>query len=589
MTKQNNDLGSSTSFTPHNTHQPVVVVPTVRGRLHFWQRIARMSLAPCVFALLAGITVTGRAQSNATTAGLTGGGAAAALGAGLNSGAGSTSSASAGGGGSGGSNAPIEVNIMVYHGMAKIAKSIAELSAKALCKDGKCDKSERTPILLEDTSSANQIGLYRALTAYTDQLTAMHNDLEPSFSLHVAPSTLTLPSDKTPLPITLTNTGHQPIQVLPSLFGTDSNRFTIKATTCAAAIAPNGYCQITVTCCSAPQLGAGASLTASLNVAIVDAQQNVKVPLAQSVALTAQPPSDLAHNRPRNAAGGPQGGPGVVGPAAAAGAGPSAPPPPQWVTNFGAIGTALEGLKSNMSYSSSSTQPTTQSFQVLLESELTAQGLYPYTSTSSLDPKDAVADLTQRFAEMLALGSDINIWSAQCKAMPDPSATPSKPMAYPDCANSNTAAKLSAAQQMLSGYTSLLQSTNDGAGNMVLLDILRGAELSKLMGNNIPSLQVSIAAAAGSTRVNAFFLVNLFYLPKPSYNAGVITTFELRDSNNKLLQAGSRAAFYDYNNTWKGSKFNTNDIKNADGCDEGSFCAVDKPARRTTSRPNVAQ
>jgi len=83
----------------------------------------------------------------------------------------------------------------------------------------------------------------------------------------------------------------------------------------------------------------------------------------------------------------------------------STPPPPQWVTNFGAIGTALEGIKSNMSYSSSSTHPTAQSFQVLLENELLQKKLFPYTSTSTLDPKDAIADQTMCRAKRMSASS----------------------------------------------------------------------------------------------------------------------------------------------------------------------------------------
>ena len=77
---------------------------------------------------------------------------------------------------------------------------------------------------------------------------------------------------------------------------------------------------------------------------------------------------------------------------------------------------------------------------------------------------------------------------------------------------------------------------------------------------------------AGSTRTNAFFLLNLFYLPKPSYNAGVIATFELRNASNDLVRSGARTAFYDYNKNWKGSHFDAAAMRDNDNCKDNTFC-----------------
>jgi hypothetical protein len=250
----------------------------------------------------------------------------------------------------------------------------------------------------------------------------------------------------------------------------------------------------------------------------------------------------------------------AAAPAAPAGGGASTTP--QWITNFGAIGSAIEGLKSNMSYSSSAVQPTQQSFETLVENELRLVKLIPYTSSSALNVSTAVPDLTNKLGTMLTQSNEVNAWITHCK---NPTG--------PDVARcGNAAADLTSAQQLVTGYTTLLQSSNDGSGNAVLLDVLRGAVLAKL--GDLPSVQVSIAAAGGSTRVNAFFFVNLFYLPKPSYNAGVVAIYEIRDSTNILQYAGSKTVFYDYNNNWKGAKFSPDAIKESDCSVGDTFCII---------------
>jgi hypothetical protein len=219
-----------------------------------------------------------------------------------------------------------------------------------------------------------------------------------------------------------------------------------------------------------------------------------------------------------------------------------------------------------MSYSSSSVQPTVQAFETLVENELRIRKFVPYTSTSTLNLDDAVNQLTSSLLTMSAQSSDVTGWAAGCK--PPAGGDPNL------CAAQSSS--LAAAQQVINGYTALLQSSNDGAGNAVILDILRGAVLVNTAGgHHLPSIQLTIPAAGGSTRVNAFFLVNLFYLPKPSYNAGVIALFEIRDGNNLLEYSGARTVFYDYNKTWLGAKFTPDTIKA--GCsasDDDTTCIM---------------
>jgi len=238
--------------------------------------------------------------------------------------------------------------------------------------------------------------------------------------------------------------------------------------------------------------------------------------------------------------------------------------------------TALGGIKSGIAYTPSSFQPTTQAFELMVEKELRFKGISAYSSTSALDLTSATDELTGIFAEMLAWGADVNNWANQCKPAngsgTQGSAQTSQAAAFnPECNKPGVAVNLAVAQQMITGYTSLLQTANDGAGNPVIVDVLRGKVLSDKMSDGIPSLQVAVVAAGGSTRANVFFLLNLFYTPKPSYNSGVIATFELRDEKNELLDGGARTVLFDYKATrnLKPEDFKIEETE-ASAC--GSFC-----------------
>jgi hypothetical protein len=237
--------------------------------------------------------------------------------------------------------------------------------------------------------------------------------------------------------------------------------------------------------------------------------------------------------------------------------------------------TALAGVKSGISYTPSSFQPTTQTFQVLLERELHKKNILPYTSTSTLSLSAANTELAGLFGEMLMYSDHVSTWSNLCKPAAGTVASPTQasgdtPAANPECNLSKVIADLAVAQQMMTGYASLL-TASDGSGNTGIVDALRGKALADAMKQGMPSLQVSVAAAGGSTRSNAFFLLSLFYLPKPSFNSGVVATFELRDKNNNLLDAGARTTFFDYNKKWKGNSFDPEKVKNSSSC--GAFCA----------------
>jgi len=132
---------------------------------------------------------------------------------------------------------------------------------------------------------------------------------------------------------------------------------------------------------------------------------------------------------------------------------------------------------------------------------------------------------------------------------------------------------IAVAQQTITGYTSLITTANDGSGNAAIVAILHGKVLSDKMKEGIPSLQVAGAGAGGSARSNIFFLLNLFYTPKPSYNAGVIATFELRDKDNNLEASGARNVLFDYKK-WKPSPFEPSTVKVDDGRTACTFCSA---------------
>jgi hypothetical protein len=104
-----------------------------------------------------------------------------------------------------------------------------------------------------------------------------------------------------------------------------------------------------------------------------------------------------------------------------------------------------------------------------------------------------------------------------------------------------------------------------------MVSVLRGMILTSRVAEGIPSLQLNIATAGGSTRTNNIFFVNLFYTLAPSYNAGVIATFELRDKNNILVDAGARNAMYAYTK-WKSKSFHPRAMRGRGSC--SSFCSV---------------
>jgi hypothetical protein len=482
------------------------------------------------------------------------------------------------------------------------AEALAQLEIK---EDGKCpvdrDGQALRGLLLEDPTSALDIALYQSLVGYHDQLASLHSSLIDIFSLIVKPDSLTLlkGSPDQGLPITLSALDATVLTNLKiAVEGPDRTRFVLSSEECAEVSAARP-CTVNVTFVPPTDIKTTQSYSANLKISSrsfmwnhgVNLQATWTPPKLQPRA--PETPGQMVM-RAEWAASGFETGilpttPTTPATGAAAPAAGAAAASPLSLTYLSGIGTALTGIKAGISYSSASLQPTTQSFQVLVEGELQKLNIRPYTSTSPLELTEAAKSLSALFGDMLMWGAQIDFWNNACKpADPtkisdqdkpntDNKANKDKKKQNPECTSTVVTTNLAAATQLMTGYTALLTNASDGNGNPVIADVLRGWVLSDQLKGHMDSLQLNVAAAAGSTRTNAFFLVNLFYLPKPSYNAGVIATFELRNGQNDLLRAGARTAFYDYNKNWKGTNFDAAAIKESKNCaQDDTFCIEKK-------------
>jgi hypothetical protein len=537
------------------------------------------------------LTFVGRASGQGNTvAGLAGVGAGAALSSAA--GQGGTTPSSAGGTAAGGGTAPIEIQIMVFQGMKVIASEIADLTAsyaptckKAVERDNACS------ILIEDPTSSNQIALYQALQGYYAHLRQIDEDLQPFFSLQIktslsfdyAPGDFVPPMDS----VTITNVSKTARQV-KEVIVTGSAAFEVDVAGCdMKLLQSNSPCSMAVLF---PRNGVtvdpGKTYTATVRIFSGDpgSDKTDTVQLVQLVGtVQGNAQTSTAPNKPGKGRPSVDQSPSAIPPAETAtsggstsssGGSSSSSSTPTGLTYLSDLTTALGALKSNITYGPAAAQPPPQSFQVLVEAELKERGLFPYTSTSTLNLKPATEKLTSQFGELLAWNSDIAAWGNQCKP---PTTTPGGGAQTNSISNSACTLplvidNLAIGSQLATGYTSLLTSPNDGSGTPVIVDILRGQILSTRIAESSLSLQLAIAAAGGNTKTNSIFGVNLFYTFAPSYNAGVIATFELRDKENLLLASGARNALFAYGK-WKSKPFDPKKMKEQRIC--GSFCSTE--------------
>lgn len=580
------------------------------------------------------------AQGNAA-AGLAGVGAGAALATTSPNG---TTPSSAAGGGSG--NTPIEIQIMVFQGMKDIASEVAGLTFRNQheCKtafdtdpehdtveavrtilksrstqlaadleaqrdnpdlqdkiqkeqdlvantkaalnahlDSLSDNTKKAcSVLVEDSTSANQIALYQAVQGYYNHLKQLDDKVSPYFALQISPVLnfgFTEGGPPAPARLSITNTTSKPRKI-KGIVVTGSPAFNVDTTGCDfKTLTLDEPCGMDVTF---PRDGieveAGKTYAGTVSITSGDPDsettnttQTVQLNATVTAALKPQPPQKGPGKKPgeqKYLAPGALASTSGGGGAAATGGGGAATTPPG-LTYLGDLTTALGALKSNITYSASGFQPTAQSFQLLIEAELKARGMFPYTSTSPLNLQEAMNTLSGQFGQMLSWSNDITGWTNQCKP---PTTGQAGAMTNTACANPDIIASLSVGQQIVTGYTTLITQANDGSGNPVIVSVLRGMVLATKIGEGIPSLQVTVASAGGSTKTNNIFGVNLFYTFAPSYNAGVIATFELRDKNNVLVESGARNSLVAYTK-WKSKSFHPVVMKGRGTCD--SFCSVE--------------
>lgn len=472
-------------------------------------------------------------------------------------------------------------------------------------------------ILVEDATSANQIGLYQAVQGYYGHLGGVYGLLQEYFALQLDKSSLNFTFlDGFTQTVNITNASSEDriiktIEIAPP----NPKIFKLDSTTCMTTnpatkkleptvIKKGASCVIEVfleasTTTPAKETNYLASLTISSGHIAASPDDKVRTDSVQTVKLTgtvpaapveaekqgkkpagkgaeAQPSTGIPPGKysyiygvPSETAAAP-----TPTPAATPAAGGAAASTPAGLTYLSDITTALGGLKSNITYGPSSFQPTTQAFEVLVEAELKMKGIFPYTSTSALDLTDAANKLTEEYSKMLVWGNYVTAWTNQCKPPANGPSANNQSGVAPNtaCADPSVAINLAVAQQLITGYTTLLATASDGNGNPVIVDVLRGRVLSDKIAEGIPSLQVTIAAAGGSTKTNSIFGVNLFYTFAPSYNAGVIATFELRDNHNVLVESGARNVLFAYGK-WKSKRFHPFEMRSAATC--GSFCSED--------------
>jgi hypothetical protein len=448
-------------------------------------------------------------------------------------------------------------------------------------------------VLIQDSTSSNQLALYQASQAYFTNLSRAWGQLRNAFALQVTPGSLSFPMDSgasnpPPQQVTITNSGAGPVTI--QVVTQPDNTFQAAVGCPMNSIAVGAQCQITIT--FTPPGGTPVGTVKgrleikndqSASVQIIQLSGEIKQVSPERARQREEIENRLRGlNLPEGAvdnmvqnfdAGGANA---AVAPSAAAGGGGAAPTTPLGLTYLGDIMTALGGAKGTNTYASTSVQANTQALEIMIETKLNAQHIRAYTATSLLNLEDAVGaaqdSLTSQFANMLVWGNDISNWTNQCKPANGAASTPAAGgnASNSSCNDSSVIAQLSAAQQMINGYTTLLSTTNDGNGNPLIVDVLRGKILNDRLEQGDLSLQVAIVAAGGSSKTNSPFIAGLFYQWAPSYNGGAIATFELRESNNELLDSGARTVLYGYGK-WNPGSFDYRTLEHAEEC---SFCSA---------------
>jgi hypothetical protein len=440
----------------------------------------------CSFGLVVLLPCDIIAQTNgAAAAGLAAG---AALGA--SSSQSSTAPASAGG-----ANAPIEMNVIVYGGIKRIAADIAKAVApkvggtdtatSSTCRNGKA-------MLLEDSTSTNLLAIYFTWDGLQKALAAQLAQLQTQVSTD---------ADK--------------IAAIRKNLQDAIDEFNQRPTP------------------PPPPRGGRASVGRPLTPEELEE-------VRQLTGLTAMM---LAEGTASSATG----------------TGAAAPATPIGLTYLGDLGTALSTAKSGISYAASSITPATQAMTAELGHALCSYNVTLYTSASFINLKDASSTVLARVGSLQEVNATIQAKAALDVTLPPltgaakndhdleilaaKAALDIKPLA------AAVASTASVSNQILTSFLTW-EVGSDNAGSIVMSDVVRAQMLDDAMKDGIPTLQFNMNAAGGNTRTNSYFLFNLFYTPKPSFNGGVVVTYELRDGHNYFILGDTLKILYDYSK-WK--------------------------------------
>jgi hypothetical protein len=266
--------------------------------------------------------------------------------------------------------------------------------------------------------------------------------------------------------------------------------------------------------------------------------------------------------------------------AASSGGGSSSSTTPIGLTYLSDISSAITAAKSGLTYSSSTVSPATQSLTTALSNNLCKYHIGLLTSASTINLADASDKVTKKIIALQTLNATIQAALNLNTSLPTLTQDQKTDKALQALMDTDTAkikaiattitSVASTSSQLTTSFLSW-QSGTDGNGGIVITDVIRAITLQDAIGTGIPALQFNIDAAGGNTRTNSYFLFNLIYTPKPSFNAGVVVTYELRGFKNEYIAGDTLKVLYDYSK-WKPNcfKMNTADDVNTTSLPDGS-------------------
>jgi hypothetical protein len=271
-------------------------------------------------------------------------------------------------------------------------KALLNIDLNALLDDTK----NACSILVEDSTSSNQMALYQAVEGYYNHLQQVDDKVQGYFALQIPPSVTlglteggTVPASDT---IAITNASKTPRKV-KDITVTGSAAFAVDTTGCDfKTLALNEACDLNVTF---PRDGVTVQpdkpYAATVRITsgdpgsdATDTVQTVQLSGTVTAKVAEKPPGGkgpagkkpgeklFLAPAPASTAGGGTGSGGSTG-----GGGGGGSTTPLGLTYLGDLTTALGALKSSITYGATGFQPTAQSFQLLVEAELKAQGIFP--------------------------------------------------------------------------------------------------------------------------------------------------------------------------------------------------------------------